>query len=126
MTEPFFQSPVLNSPYEHPARHWELDEAGQPTNKVVEHRREAKFISPIPKPKRRGKVEAQAEMVFDAEAQSISTYDQQYDPTPIINDLRRRVDRWRELPDPSHWKVTPETARLLQHWRHHRFKEPLI
>ena len=25
------------------------------------------------------------------------------------------------LPNPSQWKVTPETARLLQHWRHHPF-----
>ena len=26
--------------------------------------------------------------------------------------------RW---PNPSDWQVTPETARLLQHWRHHKF-----
>ena len=25
------------------------------------------------------------------------------------------------LPNPSQWQVTPETARLLQHWRHHKF-----
>jgi type III restriction enzyme len=25
------------------------------------------------------------------------------------------------LPDPATWHVTPETARLLQHWRHHDF-----
>ena len=31
------------------------------------------------------------------------------------------MDRWRELPDPYSWQVTPETARLLQHWRSHRF-----
>jgi type III restriction enzyme len=31
------------------------------------------------------------------------------------------VNKWRELPDPSTWRVTPETARLLQHWRHHPF-----
>ncbi len=51
----------------------------------------------------------------------LSTQDQRYDPTPIINELRTHVDRWRSLPDPGTWKVTPETARLLQHWRHHRF-----
>jgi type III restriction enzyme len=27
------------------------------------------------------------------------------------------------LPNPSQWQVTPETARLLQHWRHHRFNK---
>ena len=31
------------------------------------------------------------------------------------------MDQWRTWPDPNDWKVTPETARLLQHWRHHRF-----
>ena len=29
------------------------------------------------------------------------------------------MDQWRNLPNPNHWQVTPETARLLQHWRHH-------
>jgi type III restriction enzyme len=31
------------------------------------------------------------------------------------------VDRWRALPNPADWRVTPETARLLQHWRSHEF-----
>ena len=38
----------------------------------------------------------------------------------VINELRRRVDAWRSIPDPGRWRVTPETARLLQHWRSHR------
>ena len=25
------------------------------------------------------------------------------------------------MPNPNQWQVTPETARLLQHWRHHNF-----
>ena len=29
--------------------------------------------------------------------------------------------QWRSLPNPNQWQVTPETARLLQHWRHHEF-----
>ena len=29
---------------------------------------------------------------------------------------------WRSLPNPNQWQVTPETARLLQHWRHHGSK----
>ena len=27
------------------------------------------------------------------------------------------------LIEPIDWKVTPETARLLQHWRHHKFND---
>jgi type III restriction enzyme len=58
--------------------------------------------------------------VFD-EGQGLSTQAQQYDHTAIINGVRQHVDQWRSLPNPHHWHVTPETARLLQHWRHHPF-----
>jgi len=53
MANDFFEHPILNSPYEYPSRHWELDEVGQPTQKVIARRRDAKFITPIPKPKKR-------------------------------------------------------------------------
>ena len=64
--------------------------------------------------------EAQDTIVFD-EGKGLSSEKQQYDPTSIINDLRYQVDQWRKLPNPNDWLVTPETARLLQHWRHHNF-----
>ncbi len=120
MESQFFKRPILNSPYEYPARYWELDESGQPTNRVIEQRRRAEFITPIPKPKKRKHIAAQRAIVFD-EGKGLSTEDQQYDPTSIINELRRQIERWREIPNPSQWRVTPETARLLQHWRHYRF-----
>jgi hypothetical protein len=47
MSNPFFDHPILNSPYQYPVRHWELDDAGQPTQQIVEDRRRAKFITPI-------------------------------------------------------------------------------
>ena len=120
MTE-FFAQPVLNSPYERPRRHWELDATGQPTQQTVEQRRPAEFITPIPQPKKRKGAAQQAALVFDEKAQRLETAGQQYDLTAIINGVRQQVDRWRDLPNPSQWQVTPETARLLQHWRHHRF-----
>jgi hypothetical protein len=46
----FFSAPILNSPYEYPARHWELDENGQPTQRVIETRRDTRYILPIPAP----------------------------------------------------------------------------
>lgn len=48
----FLERPILNSPYECPARHWELDEDGQPTQRIIESRRLAKFITPFPARKR--------------------------------------------------------------------------
>ena len=126
MDNPFFSHPILNSPYEIPARHWELDKEGQPTQQVIERRRSAEFITPIPKPRKRKKSKepsfSQLEMVLD-EGKGLSTSEQQYDPTGIINSVRNFVDKWRMIPDPNNWKVTPETARLLQHWRHHPFAD---
>ncbi len=120
MENRFFEKPILYSPYEYPVRHWELDNQGQPTQQIIERRRRAEFITPIPKPrKRRGSAERQQHLIFD-EGKGLSTQAQQYDPTPIINELRHYVDQWRSLANSS-WQVTPETARLLQHWRHHRF-----
>ena len=31
MSDRFFEAPILNSPYEYPGQHWELDESRQPT-----------------------------------------------------------------------------------------------
>ena len=65
MSDSFFDHPILNSPYDYPARHWELDANGQPTERIIEHRRRAEFITPIPKPKKRKASATQQEMVFD-------------------------------------------------------------
>jgi type III restriction enzyme len=116
MSETFFSKPILNSPYAYPARHWELDESGQPTNRIVESRRRAAYLTPIPKPKKQK--HGQAEL--DLQRDRISTEKQKYDPTPIINELRAHVDRWRTLPS-SQWNVTPETSRLLEYWRKYEF-----
>ena len=61
MENPFFDHPILNSPYEYPSRHWELDAEGQPTQKINEHRRGAEFITPIPKPRQRGRASSVSE-----------------------------------------------------------------
>jgi type III restriction enzyme len=118
MDNRFFERPILNSPYEYPARHWELDGDGQPTQETIESRRQAEFITPIPKPRKRKPT--QGMIVFD-EGKGLSSAEQQYDPTPIINELRGRVDQWRKLPNPNDWSVSPETVRLLQHWRNYKF-----
>lgn len=120
MANRFFEKPILNSPYEYPLRHWELDKDGQPTQQIIEQRRRAEFMTPIPKPRKRKGSAQQLQMIFD-EGKGLSTQEQQYDPTPIINELRRHVDQWRGLQNPNNWQVTPETARLLLHWRHHKF-----
>jgi len=109
MDNRFFEYPILNSPYDPPDRHWELDPQGQPTQRIIESRRKPEFITPIPKPKKHK--QKQETLVFD-EGKGLSTQKQQYDPTPIINELRFYVDQWRRLSNPSDWLETPETANL--------------
>ena len=118
MTAEFFAAPILNSPYAPPTRHWELDEAGQPTRQITIGRRKASFVTPIPKAKKQSA--AQTSLILD-EGAGVSTAAQAYDIRGLINDLRVQVDRWRLLTNPEHWRVTPETRRLLQHWRTHNF-----
>ena len=61
-------------------------------------------------------------MVID-EGRGLSTPKiQQYDPTSTINVLRREVGLWRASPE-AQWNVTPETARLLKHWRDYDFSD---
>ncbi len=116
----FFDAPILNSPYVQPARHWELDENGMPTGRCFETRRMAKYLQPVPKPRKQKRATAK-QSSFILGDERISTARQQYDPTAVINEVRGYVNRWRQL-HPSLWQVTPTTERLLQHWRTHEFQ----
>jgi type III restriction enzyme len=123
MDNQFFERPILNSPYEYPSRHWELDEQGQPTQRIIESRRTAEFITPIPPPRKRKAPAEQRSLTLD-EGKGLSDEKQQYEGTSaVINELRHYVDQWRNFPNPNDWKVTPDTQRLLQHWRHHKFND---
>ena len=118
-TKTFFEHPILNSPYVAPTEHWELDETGQPTNRLIAARRKAEFITPIPKAKKRRN--EQTALVMN-EGQGLSDARQQYELTSsFVNALRTEIEQWRALPEPS-WSVTPETARLLKHWRQYEFQ----
>ncbi|MHB1621045.1 MAG: BPTD_3080 family restriction endonuclease [Sulfuricella sp.] len=121
MDNKFFEKPILNSPYVPPASHWELDGQGQPTQQIIPSRRLAEYITPLPKPKKRKGQAEQASLLLDDD-KGLSTQAQEYQKTAaVINAVRQEVDKWRRLPNPNDWRVTPETARLLQHWRHHNF-----
>ncbi|MGY2882745.1 BPTD_3080 family restriction endonuclease [Thermostichus sp. OS-CIW-28] len=115
MSDRFFANPILNSPYDYPSRHWELDKDGQPTGTTISQRRRADFATPIPKPKKRGKAEQKSLALFDPE--EISDEHQEYELSQFINSIRQKVMDWRALSNPRDWRVTPETSRLLQHWR---------
>lgn len=119
MTASFFDRPILNSPYQAPGHHWEFVADGQPTNRIIDARRRSDLITPVPKPKKRRQNKRQG--AFNLGAEDVFTDEQEYNPTPIINEVRSYVEAWRNLPSKDQWLVTPETQRLLTHWRHHPF-----
>ena len=86
MSDRFFDRPILNSPYEYPSQHWEFDESGQPTSRILDYRRRVSFITPIPSPKKHG----QRTLVFDAAAQALEAEGQQSELMEVINELTKR------------------------------------
>ncbi len=125
MSTSFFDHPILNSPYEAPARHHALDKDGQPLDlPPIDGRRRSEFVTPVPRPRKQQKTAGadQASFVLSG-PEGLSTAEQEYNPTPIINEIRRHLAIWRDIPNPADWGVTPATAQLLRHWRHHNFED---
>jgi len=91
MSNAFFDRPILNSPYDHPSRHWEL-EHGQPTQQIIEKRRLAEYITPLPKPKKR-KGQAEQSSLFLDDDKGLSTQAQKYQKTAAIISTVRQEER---------------------------------
>ncbi|MCX6014495.1 MAG: DEAD/DEAH box helicase family protein [Chloroflexales bacterium] len=114
----FYTNPIINSPYQEPTQHWELDTNNQPTQKITPRRRPVSFISPIPSPLTSSNPIAK-QQTMNLSVVENSSAEQAYLST-LINDVRIEVSRWRNLP-PAKWQVTPATAQLLTYWRTHEF-----
>ena len=112
-TGAFFRRPILNSPWEPPTRHWELDGDRRPTHRALPGRRPVAFVTPIPGPK---KHRSQSEIALHEKAAALADERGEYRLAELIESVRRAVAQWRALPE-AQWRVTSETARLLRHWR---------
>ncbi len=104
----FTDNPIITSPFDAPACHYELDGEGQPTGRKLAGRRESIQVVPVPAARRRGPQQPELEL-FDEGGNRVTS-------NALINEIRMHVDQWRNLP-PSQWGVSPETQRLLLHWR---------
>lgn len=104
----FVDNPIITSPFDVPAFHYELDNEGQPTGAKLKDRRESIQIVPVPAARRRGARGPELDL-FGPDGSKVT-------PNALINEIRKHVGAWRELP-PGQWGVTPETQRLLEHWR---------
>lgn len=104
MTDSFFNHPIINSPYKEPSRYHALDSKGQPTGEPPRlGRRPSSLVSAVPKPRKlqhNELIEDQQDIDLVTD-DGISTLEQEYNPTPIINDIRNQLKIWRTPPPES-------------------------
>jgi type III restriction enzyme len=87
------ENPILNSPFEEPARYWDYEE-GQPVLK--DGRRPAGYY-----------------LKARTRRPQTSLFEEEFVPLDLVNTIRERVKAWRERGYPG---VTPITRQLLNHW----------
>jgi len=95
-------NPILNRPFDPPTRHWAFGPDGI-TDTIVDGRRESRYFAPVPQPKM---THGQFPLLDDPSLSSVHAND-------LVNDIRQRVQLWRELGRPH---ITSLTRVLIDHW----------
>ena len=109
------ESPIINSPYEEPGRHWHIQEGKKPEERAG--RRMASYFFRVPDRAARGRGRRAQEELFNDEAKG-----EEY-LLDLANLLRLRVKEWRERGYPGATKVTRE---LLDLWAAPDRAQPLF
>lgn len=105
----FDNNPILNSPYDYPKKHWQLNDEGQPTGAVNSGRRGSFHLVPIPAAQRRKQIDAD---------QAFLDIEEETKENPIINRIRVLVDKWRlRSMEEDRNDITYVTRKLLAQWR---------
>ena len=100
------KSPILNSPYFEPTRHFNADDRGL-TENIVEGRRPSSFYIPVPHAKtRQGKL--------DLNTSEGATGSELQVENEFINKVRAKIKAWREIGYPG---ITKTSRDLLFYWR---------
>jgi len=97
------ENPIINSPFEEPARHFQFNDQGI-TDKIINARRISEHLVPIPKPKNKSVQSS----LFDE-----GGFAEQRKPNEFINHLRNEVRVWRMG---GYTRITNTTRRLLEYW----------
>jgi type III restriction enzyme len=100
------KSPILNSPYSEPTRHFGADERGL-TEEILYYRRPSSFYIPVPKARtKQYQLELQlAEGAFGTELQKENEF---------INKVRAKIRAWREA---GFTGITKTSRDLLFYWQ---------
>ena len=100
-------NPILNSPFAEPVRHWELDQHGVPSGTCLPGAGAANSLYQCRRPSTR-------------ESPGALNLEDQYgqrNPNDYINEIGGKVAPACPRRSRAPSRVTPVTARLLQHWR---------
>ncbi|MDO8126257.1 MAG: DEAD/DEAH box helicase family protein [Candidatus Brocadiales bacterium] len=100
------KSPILNSPYAEPNRHFKADERGL-TEEIFEYRRPSSFYIPVPRAKtKQQRLELNtADGAFGIELQR---------ENELINKVREKIRNWR---DNDYKGITKTSRDLLSYWK---------
>ena len=98
------ENPILNSPFQEPARHFAFDDRGVITGEILESRRRSVYFTPIPGTKKKAGPQPSLDLG--------DTVDR-VEENQLINQIRDRVSGWRRSGYPG---VTRTTQALLEHW----------
>jgi len=101
-------NPILNRPYDAPARYFELGPRG-PTGVIKDGRRPSESLIPIAA-SRKGTTQSDGSVQVALDVELTAERRERND---LINDLRREVERWRHR---DYERVTPTSRKLLQYW----------
>ena len=91
---------IINSPYEEPRQHWSYDRETRTFDRK-EGKRPAGYV-----------IASQTSKAFDDPGIFV--------PIPLVNQIRPRVEAWREAGYPG---ATGITKRLLEHWHNPEERE---
>lgn len=95
-------NPIINSPFQEPTHHHELDKRGNPTGNILSLRRKSTYITPIPPPRRQSG--AQLSFLEPTGKEEENSF---------INEIRQYVSIWRQQQYPY---ITRITRQLLDYW----------
>ena len=105
MAQVIIENPVINSPFEEPARHFKFDETGI-TNEIAPFRRPSSYFVPIARPRKTG---GKTQRTFE------DWRSDRVEESRDVNRIRQRVQTWRNGRYAD--DVSRTTARLLKYWR---------
>ena len=104
MSDAIIENPVINSPFDEPARHFRFGEDGI-TNDIVASRRVSSYFAPIARPRN-----YKPSQMFLPETEWTASRIQE---NAFINRIRARVGLWRKG---GYVGVTRTTRRLWGSW----------